>query len=365
MKRQRGFILFIGVIVLAALACNLGGGDVDATATAEAEATEMFNAALTAAVEAAASDTPLATEAPPEVDTPTPSVTPTVTATEILNPFITTDVNSNVRNGPSTVYDIHGVLLKGQTANILGRNSNSSWWVIEFAAAPTGKGWIADSIVAVSGDTSNVPLVAAPPTPTPAPSGDWDGTWITNCSPFDCGEMILVQNNNTVTGTYADGEGSVSGTVDDNHLKGTWSRGTESGTIDFWLTNNAKRWRGNFDKTAPWCGHREGSSDPSPCGVASWYGSWTTDCEGSSCGTMTLTQNGANVSGTYGGGDREIDANVDGTELTGNWEWGASSGSIHFFMLSNGDQFNGNYDGSFYWCGYRSGAGYPGTCMAP
>lgn len=365
MKRLRNPILFLCAAVLATLACNLGGGGADATATADAEATAAFNAALTAAVEGAATNTPPPTEAPPQTDTPTPSVTPSPTSTEIQDPFITTDVDSNVRAGPSTQYDIYGVLLQGQTADILGRNSGWSWWVIAFPAAPTGKGWISDSIVTVSGDTSNVPLVAAPPTPTPEPTGDWDGTWITNCSPFDCGEMILTQNNNTVTGTYADGEGSVSGTIDGNHLKGTWSRGVESGTIDFWLTGDGKGWRGNFDKDSPWCGHVEGSSDPSPCGVASWYGSWSTNCGPSNCGTMTLTQNGTSVEGSYAGGEGVISGSVDGTELTGSWERNATSGSVHFFMLSSGDQFNGNFNGSFAWCGHRGGAGMPGTCLAP
>lgn len=95
-----------------------------------------------------------------------------VTVIPILTPFITTNVNSNVRGGPGTVYDIQGELLRGQTADILGSNNSRTWWVIVFEAAPGVRGWIADSIF---------------------------------------------------TGTYADGEGSLSATVSENRLTGTWS----------------------------------------------------------------------------------------------------------------------------------------------
>jgi type II secretory pathway pseudopilin PulG len=363
MISTRRLLLVVSAIVLAALACNLpGGGDAAATATAAAQATATFNAAatgavLTESVPSAPSETP--------TDTATPTETPTATDTPILTPFITTDVNSNVRAGPSTVYDILGNLLKGQTADILGRNSNSTWWVIGFAPAPGGKGWIADSIVTVSGDTSNVPIVAAPPTPTPSPSGDWEGTWVTNCGLDACGEMVLSQVGDNVTGTYASGEGTLSGTITDNRLTGTWSRFANSGTFDFWLDANGEQWRGNWGRTTPWCGHREGGSDPVPCGVASWYGTWSTDCGPSNCGNMTITQDGAAVQGTYAGGGGSISGSVNGTELTGSWSRNTLSGSIMFFMLSNGDQFNGNFDGSSAWCGYRDGAGLPGQCLSP
>lgn len=370
MKLPRPILITIGALFLASLACNLPGSGAGANESAT-QLAQTAAAQVTAALvetQAAADQTeqaiPEQPSATPTQET-TPTVTATITVTPILTPFITTDVNSNVRGGPGTVYDIHGVLLQGQTADIVGRNNSSTWWVIAFEAGPGGKGWISDSIVTVSGDTSNVPIVVAPPTPTPSPTGDWHGTWETNCGVSDCGEMELSQNGDNVTGTYAGGEGSLSGSVTDNRLTGTWSRNGGSGTFDFWLTGDSDGFRGSWDKYNAWCGHRESSSDPSPCGVAAWYGTWTTNCGPSNCGNMTLSQNGTSIEGTYAGDDGTVTGSVSGNEISGTWTRNNTSGSLQFFMLSNGNQFNGNFNGSSAWCGYRGGAGQPGQCLAP
>ncbi len=370
MNLPRPIVLMISALLLAALACNLpgSGGGADSAATELAQTAEAQVTAVLAETQAAAEQTEQALPDLP-AETPTqessPTATATVTATPILTPFITTNVNSNVRSGPGTVYDIQGVLLQGQSADIVGRNNSSTWWVIVFEAGAAGKGWIADSIVTVSGDTSNVPIVVAPPTPTPSPTGDWHGTWVTNCGISDCGEMDLSQNGNNVTGSYAGGDGSLSGTVDGNRLTGTWSRNNASGTFDFWLTGDEEGFRGSWDKTSAWCGHREGGSDPSPCGVSSWYGTWSTNCGAAGCGNLSVSQNGTSIEGTYAGGDGTISGTVSGNELTGTWFRNNTSGSIKFFMLSNGNQFNGNFGGSNAWCGHRGGAGLPGQCLAP
>lgn len=370
MKIPRPIFFVLAALLFASLACNLpgSGGGADSAATELAQTAEAQVTAALAETEIAAVQTEQALPALP-TETPTlestPTITPTITVTPILTPFITTDVNSNVRGGPGTVYDIQGVLLQGQTADIVGRNNSSTWWVIAFEAGPGGKGWIADSIVTVSGDTSNVPIVVAPPTPTPSPTGDWHGTWLTNCGASNCGGMELSQKGNNVTGTYADGDGTLSGTISDNRLTGTWSRNGGSGTFDFWLTGDKEGFRGSWDKYSAWCGHREGGGDPNPCGVSAWYGTWSTDCGAAGCGNMTISQNGTSVEGTYAGGDGTIIGTVSGNELTGTWSRNNTSGPLKFFMLSNGEQFNGNFGGSFAWCGYRGGAGQPGTCLAP
>jgi hypothetical protein len=80
---------------------------------------------------------------------------------------------------------------------------------------------------------------------------------------------------------------------------------------------------------------------------------------------MTLSQDGTSIEGTYAGGDGTITGSIAGNELTGTWSRNNSSGALKFFMLSNGEQFNGNFGGSFAWCGYRGGAGLPGQCLAP
>jgi hypothetical protein len=364
MKKITPLKLAAGVLALAVLACNLSGGqETEATETAQAEALAVSQAAETAAAgtQIALAKTPSATA----TTAASPTDTPPPTATAITDPFLTADVNSNVRSGPGTVYDILGNLLQGQSADIVGRNLNSTWWVIAFAPAPGGQGWISDTIVTVFGDTSNVPVVVAPPTPTPSPTGDWHGTWVTNCGGSNCAEMVLNQVGDNVTGTYASGEGTLSGVVADNRLSGTWSRSGGSGTFDFWLTGDGKQWRGSWDKSHAWCGHRSGESDPSPCGVAAWYGTWATNCGISACGNLSIVQDGVTIEGSYAGGAGTITGTVNGTELSGTWNRNSNSGSIQFFMFSSGNQFNGNFGGTNAWCGHRNAAGLPGTCLAP
>jgi hypothetical protein len=174
--------------------------------------------------------------------------------------------------------------------------------------------------------------------------------------------MSLLQTGNTVVGTYAGGQGTINGTVSGNHLSGTWARGTGSGSIDFWITASGQYWIGGFDGYYPWCARRPGGGYPTPCGVSTWNGTWTTNCGIAICGTMTLQQNGTSVTGTYGGGSGTITATVTGSTLNGTWMRNASSGSFTFSMLTNGDQFRGHFGASNAWCGYRNAAGDPSPC---
>lgn len=103
-------------------------------------------------------------------DTPTATATITPTATQTLTPtmgppMVTALDYANCRYGPSTIYEVINALGDGLSALIIGRNADSSWWLIETQDA-YGKCWIYDGVVEVSGDTSRVPVVNAPPTPT-------------------------------------------------------------------------------------------------------------------------------------------------------------------------------------------------------
>ncbi len=220
------------------------------------------------------------------------------------------------------------------------------------------------------------PTATATPTPTPTPTltptatvvtGIWHGTWQTNCSPSNCGEMNLVQLGNIVVGTYAGGEGTIDGVVTGNRLSGTWSRNAISGSIDFWVDGSGDGWQGNFgslfSSNYGWCGRRVGEAYPTPCGVASWYGTWTTNCGFfAACGAMTLHQDGATVTGTYAGGAGLVSGTVNGATLSGTWIRGGT-GPLTFTMLPNGNQFNGNFGGTNAWCGFRNAAGDPVPCL--
>ncbi len=107
-----------------------------------------------------------ATPTPPPSPSASPSPTVTPTPTEQA-PIVIGDSNSNCRFGPGTVYDVVGFLLEGQSAPIDGRNAAWTWWWIERVDG-SGHCWVWDGLVTVEGDTSAVPVIAAPPTPTPA-----------------------------------------------------------------------------------------------------------------------------------------------------------------------------------------------------
>ncbi len=141
MKKTQRLIVFI-LIVSVALACNLPGG-----------------APTASPVAGDGSPSPTMTE----TATPTATVLP---ATACL-PTLTTNTDSNVRSGPGQVYSVLGQLLQGTIANVAGKNSDGTWWYIDFPAGPNGKGWIAGSITTANCIPSNIAIIAAPPTPVP------------------------------------------------------------------------------------------------------------------------------------------------------------------------------------------------------
>jgi hypothetical protein len=89
---------------------------------------------------------------------PVPSARPNQPLLKVTNP------NLNIRAGPGVNYPIIGSMQGGDTAIIVGRNADRSWWVVVHDQI---RGWVISlpAYSQVVGDTSNVPLVASPPTP--------------------------------------------------------------------------------------------------------------------------------------------------------------------------------------------------------
>jgi hypothetical protein len=149
-------------------------------------------------------------------------------------------MNSNCRSGPLTIYGVIDYLLKNQQTPIVGRDAQWNWWVVERIGSP-GTCWVANNLVDEQGDTSLVPIVAAPPTPTPAdteppqlslshspqnplsnqavtfevsatdPSGiDWIEIWVRAPGQSVASKLGTCQNNSTCRlqgGPYSAGEG--------------------------------------------------------------------------------------------------------------------------------------------------------------
>jgi uncharacterized protein YraI len=140
-------------ISLVALSCNAPSG----------QEIESLALTLTALVNTAAASPPGATLAPAATTAPGATTAPLATA---CTPLVTANLNANVRKGPSTDYDAVGSLLTNESAPIVGRNAEGSWWNIVFPAGPGGKAWIANSTVTASCLPASVAVMAAPPPPS-------------------------------------------------------------------------------------------------------------------------------------------------------------------------------------------------------
>ncbi len=94
-----------------------------------------------------------------------PTLVPTPTALD-LTPRAEIVTGANVRQGDSTIYPVIAGLVAGEIVPVVGlSNTGSGWYYIEL---PNGRrGWVAPSVVRITGDVRNVPRVAPPPPPPP------------------------------------------------------------------------------------------------------------------------------------------------------------------------------------------------------
>ncbi len=178
---MKTYKLWVGLIILALTlqACNLPavavvpqGGEEDAsilqtitaqalileqagwTATPTAAAQNQVIVVVTATADGAASATPEAVLSAPVVAPATGAVTVAVSTA------------TNCRTGPGQAYASIFGLPVGQTAEVVGKNTSTNYWIIKI---PNGSGtcWLWGQYATVTGDTSALPTVAIPPTPTP------------------------------------------------------------------------------------------------------------------------------------------------------------------------------------------------------
>jgi uncharacterized protein YgiM (DUF1202 family) len=107
--------------------------------------------------------------------TPSPTViedtaTPQSTATP-AEPIVRANYNANVRSGPDEAYQVIDFFLDGEEANVIGQYAHPTmgvWWYVKRIGQGLN-GWVWGGAVTVSGDTSAVPYLEAPPTSTSTP----------------------------------------------------------------------------------------------------------------------------------------------------------------------------------------------------
>ena len=126
-------------------------------------------------------------------------------------------LNVNVRSGPSTDYPIITALLAGSSAPVTGQSVDGTWYVVTVGGV---RGWVAASVTSLSGPCQSLPLIQAPPLPTPVPptaapaaqiTFTVNGTDSVTINPGDCATVEWnVQNVQAVyyQGTGVTGAGS-------------------------------------------------------------------------------------------------------------------------------------------------------------
>lgn len=162
---NKKIMISILVLALAAFACTMPGEA--PTQDATEETTDQPDLAATITAQALTLQAPTSTaEAPTETSTPEATATITLTPTPTV-PMVSVSVNTNCRTGPGVQFDLIGALNIGQTAEVVGKYQNGSYWVIKTPGS-SGNCWLWGNYATVSGNTSNLPEYPSPPTPTPS-----------------------------------------------------------------------------------------------------------------------------------------------------------------------------------------------------
>jgi hypothetical protein len=143
------------------------------------------------AAEATDTPTPVYTDTPTPVISDTPTPTPVITDTHTPTPVEEVEVATcpplataltaaNCRTGPGTAYDLVGSFSEGQSSTVVGRNADSSWWLVENPGS-SGTCWVWSDLVALNNLACEIPIYEAPPlpptdTPTPPPTPTYTPT---------------------------------------------------------------------------------------------------------------------------------------------------------------------------------------------
>jgi hypothetical protein len=95
---------------------------------------------------------------------PTPQFTPVVVENVCA---ASSSRNVNIRSGPGTNYAVLALLPAGQPIQVTGQAQNGQWFVVQNESI---QGWVAASVVGVTGPCAQLPIVAAPPLPVASPT---------------------------------------------------------------------------------------------------------------------------------------------------------------------------------------------------
>jgi uncharacterized protein YgiM (DUF1202 family) len=205
MSLRRFFITTGMILLMITSACNLPGGTGSTSNTATSVPVSTQVAQMVAGTETAQADLAnqaTASQAALSTDTPqftfTPSIIPTLTFTSTPTvPMVSVSVATNCRSGPGNQFPILEVLAVGQSAQLVEQNTQIGYWIIQLASG-SGTCWLWNQYATATGNTSGLPLVSPPPTPTPAGSFKVTYSSYQTCS-SGYGIKFLISNDGGLT----------------------------------------------------------------------------------------------------------------------------------------------------------------------
>ena len=137
------------VLLLAMLACNF---------PVAAPATETPTLSLVSPTATLTLSTPI----PTQTLAPTNTVPPPATNTPTIPIVSPNGINVNCRLGPGTTWVPLNAIVVGQSAQITGRSTDGTWWLVNDPLT-TGRGcWVAASVVVTGGNLSGIGVVQNP-----------------------------------------------------------------------------------------------------------------------------------------------------------------------------------------------------------
>jgi hypothetical protein len=144
------------------------GNDAVATAAAQTVQANALQSTLIAQSVLLTAQAGSAAQAPVEPQPAQPQATePPASAPQTELPTIIASVDTNCRAGPGADYPQDGYLGAGEQSTVYGKEASGNWWYIENPRKPGAYCWVWAETTQVSGDTTSLPLIDAPPLPAP------------------------------------------------------------------------------------------------------------------------------------------------------------------------------------------------------
>lgn len=176
MFKKHPFLTFITILLITSFSCVLPGTSAPAPAMDQnAINTSIAQDIAARQTEAVLANPPTSTfTSTPETPTLTlePTMSPTLDVTATLEtPMISVSTDTNCRVGPGAIFQRVGILLVGETAEIIGREPKGEFWYIRNPDADSGDAeycWVWGEYATVTGNT--LPLLFLSPPPPPATS---------------------------------------------------------------------------------------------------------------------------------------------------------------------------------------------------